>query len=106
MALTEEAKDLLREEKVWAFENIKALRVKVDYHIDELNKAKGHYAEFKARFEAADRALAFEERLIIVPSKAAPPSIPSELLDLFAEPEQLQRFKELCLLGKAEEASQ
>ena len=102
MALTEEAKDLLREEKMWAFENIKALRAKVDYHIDELNKAKGHYLEFKLRFAAADRALAFEEKLMIVPSKAPTPSIPNELLDLFAEPEQLARFKELCFKERKE----
>jgi len=103
MSLTNEQKDLLREEKVWAEENIKALKAKVDYHLDELNKAKGHYAEFKARFVAADRALAFEERLIVVPSKAATPEIPAELLDLFAEPAQLQRFKELCFAKRAEE---
>ena len=102
MALTEEAKDLLREEKVWAFENIKALRAMIDYHLDALNKTKGHYLEFKLRFTATDRALAFEERLVVLPSKAPTPSIPNELLDLFAEPEQLARFKELCFKERKE----
>ena len=64
--LTEEEKDILREEKDWAKENIIFTQKKLSHVVDEKNYLASRDRYWRIRFERADRKLAFEEKLLKV----------------------------------------
>lgn len=86
--LTPTQKDLLLEEKAWCEFNLKSLVEQRNFLLDQLNTTKDLILQFKQRFEAADRTLAFAEKLTILPlrGESKVPQIPAELLGILTNP--------------------
>jgi hypothetical protein len=86
--LTQSQKDLLLEELSWCILNIESLTNQRNALLDQLNATKDSILRFKQRHEAADRTLAFAEKLTVLPpmGERKVAAIPAELLGILTDP--------------------
>jgi len=96
--LTEEEKDILREEKDWAKENIIFTQKKLSHIVDEKNYYASRDRYWRKRFERADRKLAFDEKLLKIESEKDL----SPLARILRDKDKAQELMELLRLAKKE----
>ena len=96
--LKEEEKDYLREEMVWARENIIFLNKKITHAINTKNHYELKIHNWKTRLDRADRKLAFDEKLHKIESKKDL----TPLARVLRNPEKAKRLMELLRLAAEE----
>ena len=96
--LTEEEKDILREEKAWAWENIIFLHSKLNHIIEKKNHYESGLDHWKGRFKRADRKLAFDEKLQKIETKKDL----TPLAKILRDPDKAKALMELLRLAKEE----
>ena len=96
--LTEEEKDHLREEKIWARENILFINSKLAH----IERERGRYLSvqdyWRTRHARADRTLAFEEKLTKIKSEKDM----SPLARILRDKKKAKELMELLRLAKKE----
>ena len=96
--LTEEEKDYLREEMIWARENIIFLNKKISHAINTKNHYELEIHNWKVRLDRADRKLALEEKLHKIESKKDL----TPLAKVLRDPDKAKALMELLRLAKEE----
>ena len=96
--LAEEERDYLREEMVWARENIIFLNKKIGHTINTKNHYELEIHNWKIRLDRADRKLAFDEKLQKIETKKDL----TPLAKILRDPDKAKALMELLRLAKEE----
>ena len=96
--LTEEEKDILREERIWARENVVYLNSKLNHTVAKKNYYESGLDHWKIRFARADRKLAFDEKLQKIDTKKDL----TPLAKILRDPDKAKALMELLRLAKEE----